>query len=122
MSQQSASSVAITGGNITGTTTTAFSAGTKSSGTYTPAFTDGNLQYATNGGAHTLAAPSADGSMVIYYLNNGSAGNITFSGFTYTEGYAVSSGVFSELTNTNKYMFYITRINSISRLNVVPLQ
>ncbi len=36
----------------------AHSAGTKSSGTYTPDVDDGNFQFATNGGAHTLAVPT----------------------------------------------------------------
>ena len=58
-----------------------YAAGTKSSGTYTPAPASGNFQVATNGGAHTLAPPATSCSIVIHYTNNGSAGAITTSGF-----------------------------------------
>jgi hypothetical protein len=36
-----------------------YAAGIKSSGTYTPLYSDGNFQTATNGGAHTLSPPTA---------------------------------------------------------------
>jgi len=64
----------------------AHSAGTKSSGTYTPNVDDGNFQFATNGGAHTLAVPAKNCTMVILYKNNASAGTITTSGYTKVDG------------------------------------
>lgn len=106
--------------NLTvGYTASGYSAGTKSSGTYTPDPANGALQYATNGGAHTLAPPSTGGgnavSMVVQYTNNGSAGAITTSGFTKV------SGSFTT-TNGDDFMCYITLVNGFSHLNIVALQ
>lgn len=101
-----------------GYSVTPFSAGTKSSGTYTPAASDGNYQYATNGGAHTLAAPSTDCAIDILYTNNGSAGSITFSGFTV--GTAIGSALTT--TNTSKFIISIRRINSVATYSVYALQ
>ena len=97
---------------------TPYSAGTKSSGTFTPDPANGNYQYATNGGAHTLAAPTSDCGLVIYYLNNASAGAITFSGFTVGS----STGDALTTTNTNKFMIQILRINSVATYVVKSLQ
>lgn len=96
---------------------TAYNAGTKSSGTtYTPASSDGNFQYATNNGAHTLAPPTTDCTIVIHYTNGAAAGTITTSGFTNED--------VSEYLTTNNYefLFYITRCNSKSFLQVKALQ
>lgn len=102
-----------------GARVTSFSIGTVSSGTTTLDPGNGPLQYLTNNGAFTLAAPSAgDGSLVLYVLNAGSAGAITFSGFT------VSSSVGDALTttNTSKFKIYVDRVNSISSYVVKALQ
>src|ERR1035437_2267546 len=84
--------------------------GTKSSGTTTIDCGTAPLQYLTNGGAFTLAAPSNDGSCIIQVTNNGSAGAITFSGFTVSS----STGAALTTTNTNKFMISIARINGSS--------
>lgn len=103
--------------NLTkGFTATSFSAGTKSTGTYTPDPADGNFQHATNGGAHTLAPPASVCTIVVEYLNNGSAGAITTSGFTKVTGDAFTT------TNTNKFVCFITKTNSYSQLHVQALQ
>lgn len=94
---------------------TAYNAGTKSTGTYTPDPTNGNFQYAVNGGAHTLAPPANDCSMVVQYTNNGSAGTVTTSGFTKV------SGAFTT-TNGDDFHCFITRLNGFSHLNIVALQ
>lgn len=94
---------------------TAYSAGTKSTGTFTPDPANGNLQYAVNGGAHTLAPPASDCSMVIQYTNNGSAGAITTSGFTKVTGSFTT-------TNGDDFHCVITRVNALSLLNIVALQ
>jgi hypothetical protein len=93
-----------------GYTFTAYNAGTFSTGTFTPNPANGNYQYATNNGAHTLAAPLVDCAIDIYYLNGASAGTITFSGFT------VGSNVGDTVTttSTNKFILSIRRINSIA--------
>lgn len=95
---------------------TPFDAGTKSTGTYTPDVSDGNMQRAINGGAHIIAPPVADCSLVIQYTNNASAGAITFPAFTKTET--------SELTATDghDFFFYITKCNGFSSLRVEALQ
>jgi hypothetical protein len=99
-----------------GFSATAFNAGTKSSGTYTPATTDGNFQYAVNGGAHALAPPATSCTMVIQYTNNGSAGAITTSGFTRVTGSALTT------VNGDDFFAYITVNNGFSYLNWVALQ
>lgn len=97
---------------------TPFSGGTVSSGTITPDPATGNYQYYTNGGAHTLAAPSSDCSMDILITNNASAGAITFSGFTVGS----SPGSALTTTNTNKFIVSIRRVNSVSTYSIYALQ
>ena len=95
-------------------------AGTKSSGTFTPDPRTSNFQHAVNGGAHTLAPPAYNSTMVILYKNNASAGTITTSGFTKVDG--------DDLTTTDGHEFfmYITRYNdgsnTFSALTVKALQ
>jgi len=57
-------------------------AGTKSSGTWTPAIADGNLQNATVGGSFTLGVPTGEGIIVVILRNNGTGGyTLTTSGW-----------------------------------------
>lgn len=91
-------------------------AGTKSTGTYTPAAADGNFQVATNGGAHTLAPPSTSCCIVVHYTNNGTAGTITTSGFSIVTGDAFTT------TDTHEFICHITKINDVSALHVTALQ
>lgn len=102
----------------TGFAMTAVNDGTKSSGTYTPTPSGGNLRRAVNGGAHTLAAPTATGdyTMVVKYTNNGSAGAITMSGFTKVTGDAFTT------TNGHKFKVFISKIDGDELANVVALQ
>jgi len=103
--------------NLTvGFTATSYSAGTKSSGTFTPDPTLGNFQYATNGGAHTLAPPSSDCTMIVQYTNNASAGAITTSGFTKV------SGTTPGTVNGDDFLGYITKLNGFSHLTWQALQ
>lgn len=104
--------------NLTvGYTATTYDAGTKSSGTYTPDPTLGNLQRAVNGGAHTLAPPTAgDCTMLLQYTNNASAGAVTTSGFTKVTGDTIST------TNGDDFLFFVTKINTFSHLHVQALQ
>lgn len=64
--------------------------GTQSSGTYTPDADTGNTKAIVNGGAFTLAPPSAASGeaihMTLLVTNNASAGAITTSGFTLVNG------------------------------------
>lgn len=99
-------------------TSTAADDGTKSSGTYTPTPVGGNMKTLTNGGAFTLAAPTASGdyTLVVLITNNASAGAITLSGFTKTLGSSFTT------TNTNKFLVYIVKCNGNTFANVVALQ
>lgn len=98
-------------------TTTADNDGTFSSGTYTPTPVGGNMKRIVNGGAFTLAAPSASGdyTLVIQITNNASAGAITLSGFNRTTGSFTA-------TNGHDFFVYITKCNGFTFANVVALQ
>ena len=103
-----------------GFTITPYNGGTVSSGTYTPDPANGNYQYYTNNGAHTLAVPASDCAIDILITNGASAGAITISG-----SYTVNSGGVGSTYNTtngNKFIFSIRRINSISTYSVYALQ
>jgi hypothetical protein len=94
---------------------TPYDAGTKSSGTYTPDESNGNFQYAVNGGAHTLAPPTNNCTIIVQYTNNGSAGAVTTSGFTKV------SGSFTT-TNGDDFFCFITKNNGFSFLRIEALQ
>lgn len=103
--------------NITvGYTATSYSAGTKSSGTFTPDPTLGNMQHATNNGAHTLAPPGSTCTMVIDYTNGASAGALTTSGFTKVSGDTYAT------TNTYKFRLFISVGNAGSHLSIQAMQ
>lgn len=103
--------------NVTGgVSATSFSAGTKSTGTFTPDPLDGNIQHATNGGAHTLAPPTNPCTIQLEYTNNGSAGAVTTSGFTKVKGDSLTT------TNGHKFLLVIVKTNSYSLLNIIALQ
>lgn len=101
-----------------GANVTSANLGTKSSGTLTIDCGTCPLQYVTNGGAFTLAAPSNDGSCLLLITNNASAGTITFSGFTVS----ASTGDLYTTTNASKFIFSIIRINGTSTYVIKALQ
>lgn len=97
---------------------TAYNAGTKSTGTFTPDPANGNLQRYVNGGAHTLAAPTAAGDypITIQIVNDGSAGTITMSGFDLVDGSSLTT------TNGHKFRLYIEKINGVVTCTKKALQ
>jgi hypothetical protein len=99
-----------------GFASTPHNAGTKSSGTFTPDEADGNLQYAVNGGAHTLAPPTNNCTLIVQYTNNASAGAITTSGFTVVDGDSLDT------TDGNDFFCFIVKHNGFSSLTVKALQ
>lgn len=101
-----------------GVTTTADDDGTQSSGTYTPTPVGGNMKLIVNGGAFTLAAPSAAGdyTLVIQITNNSSAGAITMSGFNKVTGNPFTT------TDGHDFFVYITKCNGFTVANTVALQ
>jgi hypothetical protein len=98
-----------------------YSAGTKSSGTFTPDAANGNFQEAVNGGAHTFAVPTItpgnSASMIVKYTNNASAGAITIGAFTLIEGDDLLTTV-----DGDDFLFYITILNGHSHLAIKALQ
>lgn len=105
--------------NLTlGFTATSHSLGTITTGTVTPAPANGNLQHYTNGGAHTLAAPTAAGdyTITIQVTNNGSAGAVTLSGFSLTSGVALTT------TNGHDFLLHIIKHNGFTRVHREALQ
>jgi hypothetical protein len=99
-------------------TTTADDDGTISTGTYTPTPVGGNMKRIINGGAFTLAAPTAAGdyTLVIQITNNASAGAITLSGFNRTTGNPFTT------TLNDDFFVNITKLNGFTLANVVALQ
>jgi hypothetical protein len=92
--------------------------GTITTGTVTPVLTNGNYQFYTNNGAHTLAPPAADGAVDIMITNGASAGAIVFSGFSNTAGV----GDIPTTTNGSRFLVSIRRINSIAMYSVTAYQ
>lgn len=99
-----------------GYTVAPYNNGTKSSGTFTPDPANGNYQYVTNGGAHTLAAPASDCAIDLLVINGAAgAGAITMSGFK-TSGLGASGAAYATTANT-WWVCSIRRINGISTFN-----
>jgi hypothetical protein len=98
-----------------GFATTPYDFGTLTTGTLTPDEANGGMQYGVNGGAHTLAPPTNNTTLILQYTNNASAGAITTSGFTKV------SGAFTT-TNADDFLCYITKINGFSELVIRAMQ
>lgn len=106
--------------NLTaGYTATPTADGTKTSGTYTPTPAGGNFKTAVNGGAFTLAAPTATGSytLILQVTNNASAGAVTFSGFNKTVGDSLLT-----TTDGDDFFIYITKVGGFTSASVEALQ
>jgi hypothetical protein len=101
-----------------GTNVTSKSLGTVSSGTTTIDCGARPLQYLTNGGAFTLAAPANDGNCIVLSTNNGSAGTITFSGFSVPS----NTGDALDTTNGHKFSISVWRVNSVAGYRVAAHQ
>lgn len=99
-----------------GATVTSKSLGTKSSGTLTLDMGDRPLQHYTNGGAHTLAPGTVNGSCLVDITNNASAGAITTSGWTQVAGDDFDT------TNGNKFRCHCSVGNAGSLLIVQAMQ
>jgi hypothetical protein len=99
-----------------GFSTTLYDAGTQTTGTFTPDEANGQFQEVVNGGAHTLAPPTNNTSLVLAYTNNASAGTLTTSGFTVVDGDPLT------VTDGDDFLLYITKIGTFSHLTVKALQ
>lgn len=94
---------------------TPYNAGTKSSGTFTPVYSDGGEQYYVNGGAHTLGVPAVNCMIVLQITNNGSAGAISTAGYTKTVGSFTT-------VNGDDFFVFIYVHNGFSSCHIFPLQ
>ena len=99
-----------------GFSATTYDNGTVSTGTLTPASTNGNFQKMNNNGAHTLAPPSTICQICLEVTNGASAGAITTSGFSKVTGDTYAT------TSSNVYQFFITKTANKSTLNIVACQ
>lgn len=109
-----------TDANLTaGYTATPTADGTKTTGTYTPTPVGGNFKTAVNGGAFTLAAPTATGSytLIVQVTNDASAGAVTFSGFNKTVGDSLLT-----TTDGDDFFIYITKVGGFTSVSVEALQ
>ena len=107
----------LAGGTLNaGFSVTPYPLGTISSGTTTLSAANGNQQFCTANGAFTLAPQTSSSSIVLEVLNGASAGAITTSGYTKVTGDSYAT------TNTNKYLFFSTKTQNYSHLNIVALQ
>ena len=92
--------------------------GSFSSGTYTPTPAGGNIKSITNGGAFTIAAPTAAGqySMMIEVTNGAGAGAITMTGFA-----RVAGDVFTT-TNGHRFQIFIAKTLNGVTATVLAMQ
>lgn len=90
----------------------------KTAGSLTINCGDRPLQYITNSGAFTITAPANDSSCILLITNDGTAGTVSFSGFSVGS----STGDALTTTNTSKFSIHIWRINSISGYRVAAHQ
>jgi hypothetical protein len=97
----------------------AYNIGVISSGTVTPNPLNGNYQYYTSNGAHTLAAPTSDCAIDLLLTNGSGAGTLTVSGFTYS---GTNYGDTLNTTSGNKFIFSIRRINGTATFVIKALQ
>jgi hypothetical protein len=79
---------------------------------------DRPIQYGTNSGAITITAPANDGSCLLFVTNDGSAGSITFSGFTV----GASTGDSLTTTNGSKFSIFIWRANGTAAYSIFAHQ
>jgi hypothetical protein len=94
-----------------GANVTSYSGGSQSGGgTYSVNCANGPLQFITNAGNFTIAAPSFDSSCQILSTNASGAGTVSYSGFT------VGANIGDTLNTTlaDKFIISITRINGVS--------
>ena len=92
--------------------------GTVTTGTLTVECGQCPLQFVTNGGAFTMAAPAVDGSTIVLVTNNGSAGAVTFTGFSNGS----NTGDAITTTNTAKFSIFVWRINGTAGYRVAAHQ
>ena len=110
----SAAGIVIQAGNQAlsgGYSQTTIATGTISSGTFTVSPLSSNMLSYLNAGAHTIAPPQVDCTMLVMMRNTTGAGAVTTATFTKRIGDTIGTAVGST------YFFYISRSGSTSLLN-----
>jgi len=69
-----------------------------------------------NNGAHTLAVPANDCTMIIQVTNDSSAGTVTTSAYDIVDGDSLTT------TNGDDFFYYITNMGTFTLLTVKALQ
>jgi len=78
----------------------------------------GNYQYIANNGAFTINSATSDCAIDLMVTNSGTAGAITFSGFTI----GTNTGDLLTTANGDRFIISFRRINAISTYVVKALQ
>jgi len=78
----------------------------------------GNYQFVANNAAFTITAPTTDCAVDILVTNSGTAGGITFTGFTVGS----NTGDLLTITNGHRFIISIRRINAVSTYVIKALQ
>lgn len=101
-----------------GYTATADADGTFTTGTYTPTPSGGNIKSISNGGAFTIAAPSAAGvyTLIVEITNAAGAGTISTSGFSRVVGDSFTTTV------GHRFQMVMTKTSNGVVGNVVAMQ
>ena len=102
----------------TGYTTASFNAGIFTGTTWTPDPANGNYQWVTSNGTLTIATPTSNTAITFLLINGSNANTLTFSSYTVS----ASVGDTYAVTNANKYLISINRINNISTYIIKALQ
>jgi hypothetical protein len=89
-----------------------------SSGSFTINALLGNYQYIANVGAFSITAPANDSAVDILVSNSGTAGGITFIGFTV----GANTGDLLTTTNGHRFIISVRRISAISTYVIKALQ
>ena len=101
-----------------GANVTSYNLGTWSTGTLNVDCGKGPLQYLTDSGTFTIAAPANDGSCMLLIINTTGAVVPTFSGFTTNS----NTGEPFDTTSGHKFIVTIVEIDSVATYLVKSLQ
>ncbi len=101
---------------VSGVVTASHDEGTKTTGTFTPTPTSGNIKHFINGGAFTLGVHTAPCTLILEMTNNASAGAVDTTAFTLVDGDTLTT------TDGHRFVLQITITENASRLSVSAYQ
>jgi len=94
---------------------TADADGAKSTGTYTPTYSGGNVKTITGTGNFTLAPQSGDGTIIIQYTVASGSPTVSTGGFEAVTGDDITT------TTGHDFMLYLTVVGAFQHLHVVDV-